>query len=690
MIDTEHLCPKCMNEWADPTRPCPCCGFCGVDEFTGESWEDFTIVEGRYLVGTAISQNDEGITYIAMDLAEEKVVTLRPTAEGFAVGDYTPVQPEPEASTTGCEKKRNILVPVLCAVGAVAICVFLAVHFGLFGGHNAGTTPEADVYYDLANYGTIQEDGSVWLLTEEQYAICDVFHNEDGSVSAGQWEVSSLESYSYEFEDNGEATITYNHHSEYYDNTYQFEYSADGMLCRTAVISSEGDQQVTEYDHQGDRVNISYYHNGEQTGVGTVTAEDGKLLRMETRSYEPGDDSYYEQVSVYTYREDGSYMVETTETISEGTRTATTEYDKDGKRILSEEFHTDEDGDDYSSTTYEYDDAGNMLQQDTYEFDAVGGETYSCVTYDYDDQGNVTRWIQTTSDSDGQMLSRYEYRYEYSGGLLSRERCIYDDGTIEITEYEYDEFGNRLTEYSYLDTATGNWLRNQSFTCSTYEKYILQNGVYVATGETSGTLDATPPTPHIPTIIAENSDENEKASSETGNEADSDITELLPDEGESWELIDLLSEYGFVGDSVKYCFEYEEAEIVWKALKAGAIDYITDVTAYIGEGFEHWVVLPPDDVAGEYFPAIFCVDEDVLWDITEILYDNGYYDPDSDAYAFLTTLFSTVDAVEGVWRCGTENYTQFRIYTQYMELWAGYGATYELTYFPTGEVRTGG
>ena len=193
-----------MNEWADPAQPCPRCGFCGVDEFIGESWEDFTIVEGRYLVGTAIAQNDEGITYIAMDLAEEKVVTLRPTAEGFAVGDYTPAQPEPEASTTGSGKKRNVLVPVLCALGAVAICVFLAMHFFHLGGHNAGTASEDNVYsdlrLDLANYGTVQDDGSVWLLTGEQSASCDVFYNEDGSVSTDQWEVSHLESYSYEFE----------------------------------------------------------------------------------------------------------------------------------------------------------------------------------------------------------------------------------------------------------------------------------------------------------------------------------------------------------------------------------------------------------------------------------------------------------------------------------------------------------
>lgn len=377
MIDTEQLCPRCMNEWVDHAEPCPRCGFHGVDELTGEIWKDFTIVDGKYLVGTAIAQSSEGITYIAMDLADEKIITLRPTAEGFAVGEYAPSEFKHTPHSSESRKKRNILAPILCAVGAVGICAFLAMHFGLLGVHSADTASEDDVYSGLrhvfAENGTFRDDGSLWLPTGEGYAICSLSHNENGSVSAGQWETNTLKSYSYEFMDSGDTAITCNHHSKYYDNTYRFEYNADEKLCRTAVISSEGYQQVTEYDYQGDQVNISYYHNGEQAGEGAI---------------------------VYTYQEDESYMVEATETSLEGMRITTTECDKDGKVISLQDVCTSEGGDNYSSTTYEYDDTGNMIQRDTYEFDAEGGETYSCEVYDYDSQGNVNRRIETTSDAD--------------------------------------------------------------------------------------------------------------------------------------------------------------------------------------------------------------------------------------------------------------------------------------------------
>lgn len=117
MIDTEQLCPKCMKPWTYPAQPCPHCGFSGADEVTGEKWEDFSIVEGRYLVGTAIARDGSGLAYIAMDLAEEKNVTLRPRAEGFAVGEYAQAQPrsEPEAPNENGDKKRSRLLPMTAA-----------------------------------------------------------------------------------------------------------------------------------------------------------------------------------------------------------------------------------------------------------------------------------------------------------------------------------------------------------------------------------------------------------------------------------------------------------------------------------------------------------------------------------------------------------------------------------------------
>ena len=78
MLDVNHLCPGCMGRWEDTEKPCPRCGF---------SWETvpaggrelpiFTILAGRYLLGRRIGVGGFGITYLAMDLAEERVTAIK-------------------------------------------------------------------------------------------------------------------------------------------------------------------------------------------------------------------------------------------------------------------------------------------------------------------------------------------------------------------------------------------------------------------------------------------------------------------------------------------------------------------------------------------------------------------------------------------------------------------------------------
>lgn len=156
MIDPEHLCPHCMKEWPDPTQPCPHCDFHGVDELTSETWNDFTIVDGTYLVGTSITQNDEGITYIAMDLLEQKVVTLRPTAEGFAVNDYTPAQPDLEVPSTAIKKTPLIPALIIGGLCVLALCVSLILHFG-GDADNSNTEPETELHSDTTENSTESE-----------------------------------------------------------------------------------------------------------------------------------------------------------------------------------------------------------------------------------------------------------------------------------------------------------------------------------------------------------------------------------------------------------------------------------------------------------------------------------------------------------------------------------------------------
>ena len=78
MLNIDHLCPGCLGSWEDPQKPCPHCGF---------SWEKantnprliplFTVIGGRYLLGSRIGAGGFGILYRAMDLVQEQQVAVK-------------------------------------------------------------------------------------------------------------------------------------------------------------------------------------------------------------------------------------------------------------------------------------------------------------------------------------------------------------------------------------------------------------------------------------------------------------------------------------------------------------------------------------------------------------------------------------------------------------------------------------
>lgn len=78
MIDIHHLCPGCMGNWPDPAVPCPRCGFSWEKlPPPGRALPPFTILAGRYLLGTRLGAGGFGITYLAMDLNEETPVAIK-------------------------------------------------------------------------------------------------------------------------------------------------------------------------------------------------------------------------------------------------------------------------------------------------------------------------------------------------------------------------------------------------------------------------------------------------------------------------------------------------------------------------------------------------------------------------------------------------------------------------------------
>ena len=76
MIDTEKLCPMCMGN-NEGEGLCPTCGFDQTAQNPQDALPIKYMLSERFIIGKAKAQNSEGITYIAYDTKDEKVVEVK-------------------------------------------------------------------------------------------------------------------------------------------------------------------------------------------------------------------------------------------------------------------------------------------------------------------------------------------------------------------------------------------------------------------------------------------------------------------------------------------------------------------------------------------------------------------------------------------------------------------------------------
>lgn len=109
MLDTRHLCPGCMSRWEDTKKPCPRCGFSWeTGESGGRELPPFTVLGGRYLLGKRIGAGGFGISYIALDLTEEKLLAVKEFfPAGMAERRGMEVVPEEEADEEDYQRARE-------------------------------------------------------------------------------------------------------------------------------------------------------------------------------------------------------------------------------------------------------------------------------------------------------------------------------------------------------------------------------------------------------------------------------------------------------------------------------------------------------------------------------------------------------------------------------------------------------
>ena len=76
MKDFEKLCPSCMNK-SDGKEPCKFCGYTSDAPADPNFLKIGTKIMRRFVVGSPIDSNGEGVTYVCYDLSENKKVCLR-------------------------------------------------------------------------------------------------------------------------------------------------------------------------------------------------------------------------------------------------------------------------------------------------------------------------------------------------------------------------------------------------------------------------------------------------------------------------------------------------------------------------------------------------------------------------------------------------------------------------------------
>lgn len=76
MLNTDRLCPNCMNDNGGQDV-CPICGYNSETHNDENMLPERFWISDRYMVGRVISENNEGITYIGWDNTEDTVINIK-------------------------------------------------------------------------------------------------------------------------------------------------------------------------------------------------------------------------------------------------------------------------------------------------------------------------------------------------------------------------------------------------------------------------------------------------------------------------------------------------------------------------------------------------------------------------------------------------------------------------------------
>ena len=253
---------------------------------------------------------------------------------------------------------------------------------------------------------------------------------------------------------------------------------------------SDGSFIIYTYDGNSDRVTIKEAYKGGDLESKIETEYDDKERPFMITCRDASKNIRYN--TVYDYTAEGSVSeIRTTDTSG---NTDTTQYGYDSEGRLAQKSYPSATG--LGTVSYQYDVAGHntrisdsdgIIREYTYnglgqvtsvrDYDKPGSNTSILKTYTYDAHGRTVTMVYTKNTAGGDLLESFGYSYDKNSNIVSgthirnisdnisrtdeTRQYVYDnkgnltqstktdnlnEGAQEITSYEYDAVGNRLTE----------------------------------------------------------------------------------------------------------------------------------------------------------------------------------------------------------------------------------------------------
>ncbi len=188
-------CMGCMKEYEEGLKSCPYCGYVeGINGNAGDYLATSTILQGRYIVGKVVSEDEERTCYIGYDALLEKTVLIYETfqkqkklknvasqvVDDFQVGEATYIVIEYQAElpqeiqVAKNSKKPIFIVAVIVILLILILALMLPKNSGQSEPDGMDTEAIVEILEDVAEEEEVEVEESIEVEEEIEVEIVEI------------------------------------------------------------------------------------------------------------------------------------------------------------------------------------------------------------------------------------------------------------------------------------------------------------------------------------------------------------------------------------------------------------------------------------------------------------------------------------------------------------------------------------